>query len=181
MQKRRALAGVLIDIDPDKRGTPYKMPKAIITRESRSWHRPCPMCRLAGKLVCNWDYIIIENLGDIAAALKRNPRHLINKIRDDLFYAQASYDFTRRRAIMEDRVHTLSSVMLITYFIECAITDFIRRFVLCSRCNSPDTSMDENFIFKCNNCSYEFSERRLVNRASGLRCDDIGRLNYARS
>ncbi len=142
------------------------MPAVVVRKETRQRDRMCSYCIMYGKAICHTDFIILPNIGDIADALNRNPRHLTNYMSQKLLCNEASYDFVNRRAILDN-----DSITLLTRHVQGAIYAFINKYVLCTGCKSPDTRMADDFSFRCTACGREYSFRRPTNSTMWLRHD----------
>jgi len=87
---------------------------------------------------------IVQNFGEIAAALNRDPQHLLKFLLREMGTAG---NLEGGRAIMQGKF---------THFlINDRIDEYIKRFVMCHECNRPDTRIireDRIFLLKCEAC-----------------------------
>lgn len=87
---------------------------------------------------------IIQNFGEIADALNRDPQHLLKFLLRELGTAG---NLEGGRAIMQGK--------FTHYLINERIDEYVKRFVMCHECNRPDTRIireDRIFLLKCEAC-----------------------------
>jgi translation initiation factor 2 subunit 2 len=87
---------------------------------------------------------IIQNFGEIAAAMNRDPQHILKFLLRELGTAG---NIEGNRAIMQGK--------FTHYLINDRIEDYVKRFIMCHECNGPDTRIireDRIFILKCEAC-----------------------------
>ncbi|SCG86294.1 translation initiation factor IF-2 subunit beta [Methanobacterium congolense] len=87
---------------------------------------------------------IIQNFGEVADALNRDPQHVLKFLLRELGTAG---NIEGSRAIMQGK--------FTHYLINDRIDDYVKRFVMCHECNRPDTKIireDRIFLLKCEAC-----------------------------
>jgi hypothetical protein len=99
-------------------------------------------------------YTVVTNLASVARTLYRPVRTIANYIGWEL-RLPVCWDFINNRLIIDkgdvtvDRLHK-------------ALTNYVRKFVLCPFCNLPDTNMNieyfrANAFLQCFNCEIDYS------------------------
>ena len=87
---------------------------------------------------------IIQNFGEVADAMNRDPQHVLKFLLRELGTAG---NLEGNRAIMQGK--------FTHYLINDRMDDYVKRFIMCHECNRQDTRIireDCIFILKCEAC-----------------------------
>lgn len=96
---------------------------------------------------------IIQNFGEVASALNRDPQHLFKFLLRELGTAG---NLEGGRAIMQGK--------FTHYLINDRIDEYVKRFVICHECKRPDTRIIREgriYLLKCEACGARASLRKL--------------------
>jgi translation initiation factor 2 subunit 2 len=117
------------------RGIKQLPPKVL---ETKRFQVPKPYSLIQGNRT------IIQNFGEIATAMNRDPQHILKFLLRELGTAG---NLEGNRAIMQGK--------FTHYLINDRVEDYVKRFIMCHECNRPDTRIireDRIFILKCEAC-----------------------------
>jgi translation initiation factor 5 len=111
----------------------YKMPKPILKVEGKG----------------NGIKTVIPNMLDISKALKIPPEYITKYF--GFSGSQSKYDANTGKAVVNGKLDMITAM--------ATFNEFIKKFILCSKCKLPETFMSvdtkEVIHMKCNACGYD--------------------------
>lgn len=96
---------------------------------------------------------IIKNFGEIAKALRRDPKHVAKFLFKELAVPGS---FNSGELVLQGKV--------VPSLVRQRVQEYVNEFVLCQECKRPDTSIDKNgkvSIIKCEACGAKKSVRTI--------------------
>lgn len=96
---------------------------------------------------------VIRNFGDVSAALRREPRHILKFLSKEL---AAPANLSAGRALFQARLPQRS--------IQAKLESYVKEFVICHECRRPDTrldKMDRIMVMVCEACGAKSAVKQI--------------------